>query len=571
MRIALGFPNACESKFVVSQCILSILGSNGMTKIGAKVYSYLRFSDPKQAAGHSADRQAQYAKAWAAERGLILDESLTLRDEGLSAYHQKHIKQGALGVFLQAVDAGRIPEGSVLVVEGLDRLSRAEPILAQAQLAQIINAGISVVTASDGREYNRQSLKAQPMDLVYSLLVMIRAHEESDTKSKRVKAAIRRQCEGWVAGTYRGLIRNGADPHWLEWDGVAWQFVPDRVEAVRFALDCYRQGLGAKRTLDLMLERGMDPAGLKLGGQQLYRLVHLQPLRGAKRISVDGDEYVLDDYYPKLLSDAEFSELSTLTGQRHRRRGKGAIPGIVTGIGLTWCGYCGSAMEAQNQMGKIRPDGTLLPGHRRVFCSMTAQQSECRQHGSSSVAPLERALMDYCSDQMNLQRLLEPATQGQDVRQELISIRSEIARIEGQLGRVTEALLAGEDDGAAPLAFVRKARELEQLIEHRKEEALKLERRLADAAQPQTAADAQSWSDLAEGVHAQNVQAREQVRQLMMDTFERIVIYIRGIVPEGRRAKYLDVLLIAKAGQRRWMRIEHRTALWVVGSDRPAN
>ncbi|MDH0292007.1 recombinase family protein [Pseudomonas sp. GD04087] len=542
-----------------------------MTKIGAKVYSYLRFSDPKQAAGHSADRQAQYAKAWAAERGLILDESLTLRDEGLSAYHQKHIKQGALGVFLQAVDAGRIPEGSVLVVEGLDRLSRAEPILAQAQLAQIINAGISVVTASDGREYNRQSLKAQPMDLVYSLLVMIRAHEESDTKSKRVKAAIRRQCEGWVAGTYRGLIRNGADPHWLEWDGVAWQFVPDRVEAVRFALDCYRQGLGAKRTLDLMLERGMDPAGLKLGGQQLYRLVHLQPLRGAKRISVDGDEYVLDDYYPKLLSDAEFSELSTLTGQRHRRRGKGAIPGIVTGIGLTWCGYCGSAMEAQNQMGKIRPDGTLLPGHRRVFCSMTAQQSECRQHGSSSVAPLERALMDYCSDQMNLQRLLEPATQGQDVRQELISIRSEIARIEGQLGRVTEALLAGEDDGAAPLAFVRKARELEQLIEHRKEEALKLERRLADAAQPQTAADAQSWSDLAEGVHAQNVQAREQVRQLMMDTFERIVIYIRGIVPEGRRAKYLDVLLIAKAGQRRWMRIEHRTALWVVGSDRPAN
>lgn len=30
-------------------------------------------------------------------------------------------------------------------------------------------------------------IKAQPMDLVYSLLVMIRAHEESDTKSKRGK------------------------------------------------------------------------------------------------------------------------------------------------------------------------------------------------------------------------------------------------------------------------------------------------------------------------------------------------------------------------------------------------
>jgi hypothetical protein len=103
------------------------------------------------------------------------------------------------GGFLLAVDEGRIPSGSVLIVEGLDRLSRAEPIRAQAQLAQIINAGITVVTASDGREYNREKLKAQPMDLVYSLLVMIRAHEESDTKSKRVKAAIRRQCEGWLA------------------------------------------------------------------------------------------------------------------------------------------------------------------------------------------------------------------------------------------------------------------------------------------------------------------------------------------------------------------------------------
>ena len=81
-----------------------------------------------------------------------------------------------------AVQQGRIPVGSVLVVEGLDRLSRAEPIQAQAQLAQIVNAGITVVTASDGKQYSREHLKANPMDLVYSLLVMIRAHEESDTR-----------------------------------------------------------------------------------------------------------------------------------------------------------------------------------------------------------------------------------------------------------------------------------------------------------------------------------------------------------------------------------------------------
>ena len=57
------------------------------------------------------------------------------------------------------------------------------------------------MTASVSREYNRERLKAQPMDLVYSLLVMIRAREKSDTKSKRVKAAIRWQCQGWLASS----------------------------------------------------------------------------------------------------------------------------------------------------------------------------------------------------------------------------------------------------------------------------------------------------------------------------------------------------------------------------------
>lgn len=93
---------------------------------------------------------------------MALDASPSLPGEGLSAYHQRHVRQGGLGVFLR-------------VVEGLDRLSRAEPLQAQSQLARIVNAGITVVTASDGRKYSRERLKAQPMDIVYSLLVMIRA------------------------------------------------------------------------------------------------------------------------------------------------------------------------------------------------------------------------------------------------------------------------------------------------------------------------------------------------------------------------------------------------------------
>lgn len=74
-----------------------------------KVYSYLRFSAAKQADGASIVRQSEYARKWAAEHALTLDESLTMRDEGLSAYHQKHIKSSALGVFMEAINACKTP------------------------------------------------------------------------------------------------------------------------------------------------------------------------------------------------------------------------------------------------------------------------------------------------------------------------------------------------------------------------------------------------------------------------------------------------------------------------------
>lgn len=537
-----------------------------MTKNSARVYSYLRFSDPRQSTGGSADRQLLYAQTWAAGRGLVLDESLSLRDEGLSAYHQQHVKQGALGAFLLAVSEGRIPEGSVLIVEGLDRLSRAEPIQAQAQLAQIINAGITVVTASDGREYNRAGLKAQPMDLVYSLLVMIRAHEESDTKSKRVKASIRRLCEGWVAGTYRGLVRNGKDPAWLEWTGSEWALIPARVEAVNVALDLYRKGLGAGRAAKLMHEKGYELTSWGIAGQQIYRLIRLPALRGAKRITVDGEDYLLEGYYPALLTDAEYDELQLLAGQRFRRRGAGEIPGIITGIGRSVCGYCGTALVAQNIMNRPRADGSIADGHKRLHCTSYSKNGGCKEGGSCSVVPIERALLNYCSDQLNLQRLHEVQDDGHGVRQQLAAASREAADIERQLAKITDALLADES-GAAPLAFVRRARELEQQQGTVLERVQQLERELAARSSHAEPAQAEKWAALAVAVEEGDYAAREQVRQLVLDTFERIVIYMRGIAPQGREGKEIDLLLIPRGGKPRLLRVDRRTGAWRAGEE----
>jgi hypothetical protein len=63
-----------------------------------------------------------------AERGT-LDESLTLRDLGKSAYtgeHRKNPDRNALAGFLKMVKDGRIPSNAYLIVESLDRLTRED-------------------------------------------------------------------------------------------------------------------------------------------------------------------------------------------------------------------------------------------------------------------------------------------------------------------------------------------------------------------------------------------------------------------------------------------------------------
>ncbi|VWD45972.1 recombinase [Burkholderia lata] len=534
-------------------------------KTNSKVYSYLRFSDPKQAAGSSADRQMEYAARWAAEHGMLLDASLTLRDEGLSAFHQRHIKQGALGVFLRAVEDGRILSGSVLIVEGLDRLSRAEPIQAQAQLAQIINAGITVVTASDGREYNRERLKAQPMDLVYSLLVMIRAHEESDTKSKRVKAAIRRQCEGWVAGTWRGVVRNGKDPHWVQQrkDG-AFELYPERALAIRTMIDLFLAGHGATQIAHLLSERKLYVSNAGNYSTHMYRIVRNRALIGEKPLTVDGDEFRLAGYYPALLTDEEFATLQDAMNERGRRQGKGEIPGILTGLTITSCGYCGMAIASNNAMHKRAKGPELV---RRLTCTGTRFNVGCPVAGTCDAETIERALMRYCSDQFNLTRLLEGDDGSARRTAQLAIARQRAAEIEAQIHRVTDALLS--DDGAAPAAFMRRARELETELTQQRREIEALEHQIAASNAHEIPAAAEAWAQLVDGVLALDYDARLKARQLVADTFRKIVLFQRGFMPldhapadRRKRSGTIGLLLVTKRGGMRLLNIDRKTGQW---------
>lgn len=96
-----------------------------------------------QLKGDSLRRQTERSKKYAEEHDLQLVEDFRLEDIGVSAFKGDNVSTGALGKFLDAVKAGRIPKGSYLLVESFDRLSRQKLNASVALFFDITSNGIN--------------------------------------------------------------------------------------------------------------------------------------------------------------------------------------------------------------------------------------------------------------------------------------------------------------------------------------------------------------------------------------------------------------------------------------------
>lgn len=174
-------------------------------------YSYLRFSSPQQATGDSIRRQLEKTEDWCRRNKVQLDQSMSLRDEGVSAYKRKHRENPdthALASFVNAVRTGRVLSGSYLVVESLDRLSREKIRPALTLLLNLIEAGVKVVQLSPVEVIYDEDV--EPMQLMMAVMELNRGHSESAVKSERVGAAwsrkratasekkVTRKLPGWI-------------------------------------------------------------------------------------------------------------------------------------------------------------------------------------------------------------------------------------------------------------------------------------------------------------------------------------------------------------------------------------
>ena len=315
-------------------------------------YSYLRFSSVEQAKGDSFRRQTELSTKYAEKHDISLDDSLQLQDLGVSAFKSANATEGRLSVFLAAIESGRIKPGSYLLIESFDRLARSQIMTALALLNQILSKDIIVVTLSDEKVYTKDSLNDLP-NLMYSILIMSRAHEESLIKSKRV-------CASWESRIKNAHIKpiSGRIPMWLKLEDGKIVGIPERVEVIQRIYQMSLSGMGMHVIANTLNSEGV-PSFLNAG----WRCASIQSILKNRAVlgectpnkMVDGKKAAITtlvDYFPKIISEEDYAAVQVaLASRRHKGGEIGKTVNIFAH--LMKCKVCGSPMV------KIKNNGLM--------------------------------------------------------------------------------------------------------------------------------------------------------------------------------------------------------------------
>ncbi|ASB75780.1 TPA: recombinase family protein [Enterobacter hormaechei subsp. hoffmannii] len=395
-----------------------------------KLYSYVRFSSAKQREGNSLERQQDTALRIASRYDLELDTT-AFHDLGMSAFKGKNAHEGKLSEFIKQIGI-KVPVGSWLVVENLDRISRDDAWSALDIFKSILSKGIVIVTGMDEKVYKYADVKNNPTDLIISLLMFTRAHDESLTKKNRVESQARsliRHNLTRKSGTPAKSIESvGQNVWWVDTKSGYVTPHPMYFSAAQKIIELKQSGetlLGIQRYLNKHYPAPKkriykDQTGQALTpkteqwGKHLIRTFLNPTVHGQKVFTLDKrdesgaimcdpdtdaplkETLTIPDYYPALMSEIDYLTLSKLDRHRAITRSSSKYPEgnpepeipLLSGIGILFCGKCGSFMFKS---------GSSKNKYRYICGSKIVQGKPCGKKGFTSYQ-LEHTVLQLISD-----------------------------------------------------------------------------------------------------------------------------------------------------------------------------
>jgi DNA invertase Pin-like site-specific DNA recombinase len=410
-------------------------------------------STDAQLLGDSLRRQVEYTKKFATECNLDLDTSFELRDIGMSAYDGSNIEKGHLGKFVAAVRLGQIEAGSYLIVESLDRLSRQKPRSALRLFLDLLDHGINIATLIDRRVYTSDS--ADQMDLMLSIALMSRAHDESLHKSRRLSAVWENKRRNATSRILTAKCKAWLKP---KPDRTGFEIIPERVAIIaRIFSEAADNGFGAC-AIAMRLNRDRVPTfGKSRGWHKSYILKMLtdravlgefQPhVKAGVRTPVGCP---LENYYPIVVERDVFHRVQAGLNSRRIRGGGRKGPRVSNLFSkLATCGLCGSRITFVNKGGR---------GGASMMCDAARRRMGCQPIGWG-YEDFERSFLTFIRE-IDLATLVGDGARDVELKRfqrEAAVMRGELDELKHRRERAFRLLIGDE-----PTEFLReKLRELD--------------------------------------------------------------------------------------------------------------
>jgi DNA invertase Pin-like site-specific DNA recombinase len=446
--------------------------------------SYLRFSTPDQKRGDSTRRQTEATEAWCERNGIPLDRSLSMKDEGRSAYKgDNRSYKAALGRFLELVHEAKVPYGSYLIIENLDRLSRQDERTALRLWLDILDAGINIVQLHPETIFRHE--RSEMVDIIRAIIELSRGHSESRMKSVRSlanwdkarrlaregKAQTPRRKDGRITTAITGRL-----PAWVEEAGGRLRLVPERATVVRHIFDLAAAGYGMTSIVKKLTAAKVPAFGSrvkqedgttrKVAGDNYgcgeWRRAYVQFIltdrraigeyqpRDAKR-RAKGDP--IPNYYPPAVTPEQFyAARAAMTGRKNKQGRFG------NGMANLFGGLLKNARDGQSYYAATRSDNGAVS---RVLLNKTYRDGLSRCY-TFPYATFERGILSLLREVDPAQVVAPvPVTEVSVLQGELNWVRERKASLalellKGDVAEIGDALRQLKDREAALVAKMEK-------------------------------------------------------------------------------------------------------------------
>lgn len=398
-----------------------------------KAYSYIRFSSEKQIQGHSLKRQSEAAEEYCKKHDLDLDNS-SYRDLGISAFKGLNSTEGALKAFIDACDSGKIIKGSYLIVESLDRISRNKISDAFELLNSILKRGIVIVTLLDGKTYTQGSMD-DLMQLMYSLMIMATAHEESAKKSERIGKAWANKRKLAIAD---GTPYTKKHASWLTIKNGRYEIIGDRANIVKriftMALSGHGKSSIARHLNDDEVPNWNKP---KTNKQAMWHPSFIQKILVNKAVygilTTPKFDNEVPDYYPTIVPQKDFLKAQEIREGNRLPTGKSinTLSNIFTRMCI--CGACGFPMHYVNKSIRSKPE---TQNQKYLVCSRANNKGGCK-YVSHRYQMLEKHII-YSLRDMDYSKVFKTDTK--DYQGEILEKKDKLLQVKKENANITIGL-----------------------------------------------------------------------------------------------------------------------------------